>query len=181
MSAVNGYNPMRYSCENQGCFNTKCRPKIEVFADCFPGRINFGDVDAEVEINGYSLRIEWKSHTGNIPTGQRIMFTRKTQFGIDTVICVCGNAETMEVHSIGAFAGGEWRDWRPSSLDDLKFRIANWVKWAEKQPPMTTIAGIMRCITRKFSRQDIMNFIASDVARMEQHIKEVESQRKKAA
>ena len=35
-----GYNPMRWDCERDGCFNVLRRPKIEVFADCFPRRIN---------------------------------------------------------------------------------------------------------------------------------------------
>ena len=48
-----GYNPMRWDCEKSGCFNVKCRPKIEVFAECFPGRINFGDMDGRVELGGY--------------------------------------------------------------------------------------------------------------------------------
>ena len=40
MMEANGYNPLRWDCERQGCFNLKRRPKIEVFADCFPGRIS---------------------------------------------------------------------------------------------------------------------------------------------
>ena len=38
MIRADGYNPLRWDCERQGCFNLKRRPKIEVFADCFPGR-----------------------------------------------------------------------------------------------------------------------------------------------
>jgi hypothetical protein len=49
---ANGYNPMRWNCEKDGCFNVKCRPKIEQFADCFPGRIAVSDIDGIVEING---------------------------------------------------------------------------------------------------------------------------------
>ncbi|MAG24660.1 hypothetical protein CMI47_03685 [Candidatus Pacearchaeota archaeon] len=72
-----GFNPMRWDCQTQGCFNKKCRPKIEVFAECFPRRINFGDVDGSIEINGYELKLEWKN-TGHadIKGGQRATVTR---------------------------------------------------------------------------------------------------------
>lgn len=35
-----GYNELRYNCETQGCFNIKKRPKIEIFAECFPRKCN---------------------------------------------------------------------------------------------------------------------------------------------
>jgi hypothetical protein len=80
-----GYNPLRWDCEKQGCFNKKCRPKIEIFADCFPRRINFGDVDGLVEINGKGLLLEWKSVLKDIPTGQKIAYQKLTQGGSLTV------------------------------------------------------------------------------------------------
>ena len=43
--AENGYNPLRWDCQKQGCFNKKKRPKIEEFAECLPGKISFGDID----------------------------------------------------------------------------------------------------------------------------------------
>lgn len=170
MNAPNGFNPMRYDCENQGCFNKKRRPKIEVFADCFPGKINFGDVDAEVEINGYSLRIEWKCNGNTIPKGQKIMYERKTRYGIDCVLCVHGNAETMEVFSVGSFVNGEWQDWEIANLDELKTKVSKWSAWAQKQPPISTIAGIMRSVLRKFKASDILSFIAMFVNKKEKEL-----------
>ena len=46
MTPANGFNPLRWDCATRGCFNQKCRPKIELFAGCFPDRMSFGDVDA---------------------------------------------------------------------------------------------------------------------------------------
>ena len=65
VSFAKGYNPLRWDCEKRGCFNIKRRPKIEVFHKCFPGNINFGDVDGIVEINGRGLMLEWKSGKPN--------------------------------------------------------------------------------------------------------------------
>ena len=50
--AQNGFNPLRWNCEERGCFNLQKRPKIEVFSACFRGKISFGDVDGIVEISG---------------------------------------------------------------------------------------------------------------------------------
>lgn len=69
-----GFNPMKWDCEERGCFNRKMRPKLEEFAACLPGRIAFTDVDGIVEIGGRFLMLEWKSRPGRIATGQRIMF-----------------------------------------------------------------------------------------------------------
>lgn len=165
MTSANGFNPMRYDCETSGCFNKKRRPKIEVFADCFPGKISFGDVDAEVEINGYSLRLEWKSYAGDLPKGQTIMFSNKTHYGIDTVICVCGDAETMDITHYGMFFRGKWHNWHPATLDELKAKIDGWAQWANTQPPTKTIAGIMRCVLNQFKIRDVRNYIDAHIAR----------------
>lgn len=170
MSGPNGHNPMQWKCEKQGCFNQKKRPKIEVFSDCFPGAINFGDVDAEVEINGYSLRMEWKSYVGTLPKGQSIMFERKTRYGLDTVICVCGDAESMSVTHYGMFFRGRWHGWLEGDMDALRGRIKGWVQWAASEPPSMTIAGIMRCVAHHFKIRDILNYMGNEIDRKERSL-----------
>jgi len=64
--ANNGHNPMRWDCQKQGCFNKKKRPRIEMFAECLPGKIAVGDVDGLVEIKGNFLFLEFKEHS-NLP------------------------------------------------------------------------------------------------------------------
>ena len=61
MSAVAGYNPLRWNCDDRGCYNVKHRPKIEFFAGALPGKIAMTDVDATTEVNGHFLFLEWKS------------------------------------------------------------------------------------------------------------------------
>lgn len=129
----NGYNPMHYDCEHQGCFNKMRRPKIEVFADCFPGRISFGDIDAIVEICGKGLLLEWKSYADALPMGQRIMYTRLTKGRLMSVVCVHGDAETMTVYNIAFVFDGKWQDWQESNLDHLKETIKSWVAWAQME------------------------------------------------
>ena len=106
MTAVPGYNPLRWDCAAQGCFNLKRRPKIELFADCFPGRINFGDVDGIVEIGGNALLLEWKSEPRELPAGQRLLYQRLSRSGPVAVMIVVGDAETMLVDGTSIFDRG---------------------------------------------------------------------------
>lgn len=116
-----------------GCFNVKRRPKIEQFHDCFPGKINFSDIDGVVEINGRALWLEWKSKGTNIPGGQRIMFTRLTKDETLTVCCVNGDAETMVINSAAWFYRGKFIPWKPISMDNLKVRFRRWAMWAQRE------------------------------------------------
>lgn len=133
---TNGFNPMRWDCDNgRNCFNKKMRPKIEVFSECFPGRINFGDVDGIVEINSFGLMLEWKTKTNKPATGQRIMYERLTKTGILTVLFVVGSAETMLVSHMGIFFKGKQTELKEANLDDVKNKIKSWVSWAKKVTP----------------------------------------------
>lgn len=131
---AHGYNPMRWSCDERGCYNLKHRPKIEMFADIWPGRISMGDVDGIVEIAGNALMLEWKSNEKEIPAGQRIMYRRITNGKRVTVLCVAGNAESMEVASYKLFYDGREIDWRKGSLEALRERMKSWCMWAQGNP-----------------------------------------------
>ena len=126
---------MRWDCEKRGCYNVKHRPKIEMFADIWPGRISMGDVDGIVEISGNALMLEWKTATTTIPTGQRIMYQRITDGKRLTVFCVCGDAETMVVSAYKMFFDGHEtpRDkWLPINFDGLKMKLKSWCEWAQQ-------------------------------------------------
>ena len=129
---MNGHNPMRWNCSDRGCFNVKRRPKIEVFHDCFPRRISFGDVDGIVEINGKALLLEWKSEPKPLPTGQRIMYERITKTGDLSVIIGCGDAETMETLQMQTVFMGKFSEVKQAALEDLKAAMRRWVSYASK-------------------------------------------------
>lgn len=131
MNSVAGFNPMRWSCEKDGCFNIKRRPKIEVFADCFPRRINFGDVDGLVELNGFFCLLEWKGEGGSLKRGQILTFTAFTNIIGNIVLVVNGNAETMAVTGYATFWGGRQWPLTTASLDELKDRLRRWAEWTE--------------------------------------------------
>jgi hypothetical protein len=125
----NGYNPMRWDCEKQGCFNKKKRPKIETFADCLPGRIAFGDVDALVEIEGNFLFLEFKEHD-RIPKGQQILFRRLTRLAPATVLVIEADVETMDVFGMNRVFNGEIFPQVDTDLEGVRQEISSWAKWA---------------------------------------------------
>jgi len=130
---MNGYNPMRWDCEVDGCFNKKCRPKIEEFAECFPGSMAFTDIDMMIEINGRFLFGEWKSFTLETPTGQRIAYERLVNKCPATMIMLYGNAETMEVKMYRVLTSGQKMDWTIGNLEDVKTIMSAWSDYATRR------------------------------------------------
>lgn len=129
-----GFNPMRWNCQTAGCFNVKRRPKIELFADCFPRRINFGDVDGLVELNGWFCLLEWKGDGGAVRTGQHrsyIQFTNEDRPG-NIVFVVYGNAETMHVEGYAHYWAGLHHPMVRGDLKALKTRMRTWVAFTEQ-------------------------------------------------
>lgn len=128
---ANGYNALRWKCAERGCFNVKVRPKIERFADCFPGRINFGDVDGLVEMSGVFCLLEWKGDGGQVQTGQHISFTNFTKQQVGNIVfVVAGNSETMDVTGYFVYWKGKRHPWVDANLDSLKLRIKGWADYA---------------------------------------------------
>lgn len=139
MTAANGYNPLRWDCERQGCFNLKRRPKIEMFAECFPRRISFGDVDGIVEVGGNALLLEWKSEERELPTGQRLLYQRLTRYGPVSVMIVIGDAESMLIDATALFADGvrhPAQGFEPADLHLIRHRLTAWGLWAARHPAM---------------------------------------------
>ncbi len=134
MTPANGYNPLRWDCERRGCFNLKRRPKIELFADCFPGRCNFGDVDGIVELRRNALLLEWKSEERELPTGQRLLYERLTQSGACSVVIVVGDAETMTVEAMSRVHAGFQSPYEPADRDLVKQELTAWSDWALRNP-----------------------------------------------
>jgi hypothetical protein len=105
-----------------------------VFSDCFPRRINFGDVDGIVELNGKALMLEWKtSSKAGLPMGQKIMYEKITKSGPVSVLIVVGCAETMVCEKSCVFFNGKQTAWSNSTLEQVKERIKKWVRWAERK------------------------------------------------
>lgn len=123
---------MRWSCASSGCYNETLRPRIEVFAECFPGRIGMSDIDGVVEIAGRFLFLEWKAQGGSVQTGQRIMFERMTALSHKiTVIVVAGHPREMTVETVQVFQGGNASAPEATDIEGLKARVKAWADRAQ--------------------------------------------------
>lgn len=131
-----GYNPLRWRCEDRGCFNVKHRPKIELFAESFPGRIAMTDIDATVEVNGFFLFLEFKGgNVREVPIGQRIYFERLTRLSTRIHAAVVhADAETMDCSAIATFHRGVMSGFHPINLEGLKSRMTTWAKQSASYP-----------------------------------------------
>jgi hypothetical protein len=130
MTVLPGYNPIKWDCDQSGCWNIRCRPKIQFFKGALPNKIAMTDIDGTVEVNGCFLFLEWKSHTGELPTGQRIYFERLTRVSEKmTAVIVAGDPETMSVDAIKVIHGGTITEWMACDLEQLFERVK---RWAEK-------------------------------------------------
>lgn len=131
--AANGFNPMDWNCHQSGCFNVKRRPKIEVFADCFPRRINFGDVDGLVELSGVFAMLEWKGQGGSLRKGQELTYQAFTKQPGNIVFVIEGDAETMIVQRYCIFWQGRQHPWQAADLAEIQNRIRGWVDYTQKR------------------------------------------------
>ena len=133
MSSAGGYNPMRYDCSSNGCYNKTLRPRIETFAECFPRRIGMTDVDAMVELNNKFMMIEWKARGGSLSRGQEIMFEKLTKDNdLFCVYVVEGCPSTMEVTQYTRYINNMVQRFpcpNGKGLETLKDNIRRWVKF----------------------------------------------------
>lgn len=130
--ADNGFNPMRWNCETQGCFNKFMRPKIEIFAECFPDKIALGDIDATVEMNRHFLHLEFKRNANSIPRGQQIYLRNFTeQSEKNAALIVHADPVSMECFGVVAVQEGRFTDYVPSSQDEVKAILRRWAAHTE--------------------------------------------------
>ena len=135
MPIPRGYNPLNWDCKDKGCFNIEVRPKIELFADCFPRACNFGDIDGLVEINGFIAILEWKGGDVPIPKGQLWTYEVLTKQQVGNVVfMVWGCPKTMSVRRYAVMWSGKDSGHIESDLEGLKTRIKQWVSWTNGPP-----------------------------------------------
>jgi len=135
------FRPFGWDCSNPdlGCFVQRCRPRFEVFKDCFPGKISLSDIDSTAEVNGYYLTIEFKLHRSALGTGQKLYLERLPPEFL-ALVAVCPDCRTMAITEIAIVENGKLLDWQPSSLECVRRLIRRWAQRALHQPP----AWVMR-------------------------------------
>lgn len=111
---------LRWNCEKQGCRVEVAHPMMHDFDGPFqtnpPRNIQCMDIDCTVEVDGYFLFVEFKSHA-DMEDGQRRYYERLTTLkgvcGSDTVtvLYVVGDANRRVCEAVRTCANGEWSEW----------------------------------------------------------------------
>ena len=118
------------------CFVKKRILKLDVFADCLPGNMSFGDMDGYVEIGGRLCVLEWKDTDSltPIPEAQEIAFCKLTKDTGNVAFVVWGHAKTMQATCYKRYKDGEAGGVIIGGLDQLKEHIKKWVEYAYTHP-----------------------------------------------
>jgi len=134
MTSTGGFNPIKWDCEKQGCWNAACRPPVHFFSDCFPRKISMSDIDGTVELEHHFLFLEWKSHMGELPLGQRLYFERLTTLHTN-IVCIIVHAahSPNDVEHIRVMHNGKLSDWESCDLEGLRERISRWAIKAQQK------------------------------------------------
>jgi len=123
---------LRWCCQSQGCYISKGHVALEIWDDCFPGKIGMSDIDGIVERNGYILILEWKKPQQDIPKGQRLLFEAFTHNSPKhTVLVGRGDYETLFVVDYCWFYAGEQLPWKPCPLGEITPILQQWVNKIE--------------------------------------------------
>lgn len=122
------YNPIHHDCDAKGCWNRLYRPNIEFFYHALPRKLTMSDIDGVAEVNGSFVFLEWKSHKGPLPTGQRILAERLTRLStrITYVVIQHEPGHVMGVENIMVVHDGKFHDWQPCTMQELFDRIKAW-------------------------------------------------------
>ena len=140
MEPADGYNPMRWNCDLKGCFQEKGKPKIERFHECFPGKVNFSDIDGITELGGSLLVLEWKAPGDKLLKSQRLIWEALTrQCGNhgrreNLAVIVWGDTETTEPEKYATIYRGVYRERGPVNFDGLCDVFEKWSHLVDTRP-----------------------------------------------
>jgi len=129
---------IEWDCGRDGCWAQKQQLKFRAFSGCLPGKIEFTDVDAAVEVKNRFLALEWKAKVEPVPTGQHLMYERLTAGDRRiTVVYVVGCPQDMSVSMSAVMRGGRLSDYSQDTLDGLRDKIRRWAAGEELlvEPP----------------------------------------------
>jgi hypothetical protein len=160
VSEANGYRPIRFQCQASGpCWNRMHRPKVEVFAECFPRGIGFSDADGlwiRRDADGWIVHLdrqytrdrrdhylwlEWKGIGAPQTTGQTLTGLALSRQQRWVVLGIEGDAATMAVRRYRYAEAGCWHPWIVGTLDDVKARMRDWVRRIEVASSLRRVGG----------------------------------------
>jgi hypothetical protein len=115
---------------------------LQLFDKCFKGKNRLGDVDASIELNGYTLLIEFKSARNGMNQGQVLKAIRQAKYSGITTLFVFGKRNNPEAYlkiepDASSEKGFKHSGYVPADLDAVCDQILRWVKWTEENSLVT--------------------------------------------
>lgn len=109
---------------------------LSAFDDCFKGRNRLGDVDASIELEGYTLLIEFKGARNGMNKGQVLKAVRQAKYTGITTMFIFGKRNKPEAYlkispddsEKGFISSG----YVLSDMDGVCDQLRRWAKWAEE-------------------------------------------------
>ena len=129
---------MRWSCNSDSidCYANAEWQMVQIFDDCFEGKVCATDIDFCVERRGHFLFFEFKhsGKAGKLDEGQRIMLEQLTRLNADRDKVIAFvveidrySLEIMRYRKVQAGKVGDWVDTTPQMFLDI---VCRWDAWA---------------------------------------------------
>jgi hypothetical protein len=105
---------------------------LGMYDDCFDGKNRLGDIDANIEMYGHNLNIEFKKDRTALTTGQVVKAIRHAKFSSTTTLFVFG--ETNRPHEYLMFSPKnlEGSGFVKSDTAGISKVLKKWNNWAKR-------------------------------------------------
>jgi hypothetical protein len=104
---------------------------LSLFDSAFPKRNRLGDVDGSVEINGYTLHVEFKASKYSMNRGQVLKAVRQAKYSNITSLFVFGKTNAPEEYLL--FTPDNLQpDYVPCDVDSLVQVMKQWSDWTNE-------------------------------------------------
>lgn len=141
---------LRWNCEKQDCYIKNARPMSHDFDGPYgtnpPRKIQVSDIDQTVEVDGYFVFVEYKSHY-EMSEAQRRYYEQLSRLqGVGkentvTVFYVVGDANQRQAEAFQECRNGKWTAWQNTNWQDMIERVQAFKDKARERHRANVIAS----------------------------------------
>ena len=131
----------------KGCWD------LSVYDDCFPRRNRLADVDGSIELNGFTLHVEYKESKWSMNQGQVIKAIRQAKYSNITTIFVFG--KTNQPTSYLLFTPKDLQpDYIECDQESLNAVFKRWSNFTEKNNLVKSNTAEWQLANKYFTKGD---------------------------
>lgn len=109
---------------------------LSLFDNCFKGSNRLGDIDASIELNSYTLHVEFKGAKGGMNKGQVLKALRQAKYTGIVTLFVFGKRNSPDAYLMiepeDSEKGFKSSGYIKGNLEDVQNVILEWAKWTEE-------------------------------------------------